>query len=41
MAEEQTQNQKDSLAINILGAVLPIIFLLLFIFQMVHSFFQE
>jgi len=41
MANEQTQNQNDSPATDILGAILPIIFLLLFIFQMVHSFFQE
>ncbi len=41
MSEDKTQNQKESLAINIAGAILPIIYILLFIYQMIESFTQQ
>lgn len=41
MTEDQSKNDKGSLAINIAGAILPIIFVLLFIYQMIESFFQQ
>lgn len=41
MPEEQPQNDQKSPVIEIIGAILPIIFLLLFIYQMIESFFQS
>ena len=41
MTEQQIQNQAGSLVFKAIGSIIPILYLLCFIYQMVESFFQK